>query len=144
MARLGRSKPAGSYSTVRPMLNAWSIEETLWYAVFDTATGNLLSITDDISGGLPGGMDYIVVADWPMYAPFILWDATLRLFVPIPVIVMIDRVTDLMSDASCIASWAAMSADQSQALQTRIRQMLGPYRWRLDYQDIDLSAGWGA
>jgi hypothetical protein len=144
MARLGRSKPAKSYGTMLPMLNVWSIPQTLWYAVFDTTTGALISITDDISGGLPGGVDYIVVADWPMYAPFIVWDPTLRLFVPIPVIVMIDRVTDLVGDASCAAAWAALSADQSQALQTRIRQMLGPFRWRLDYQDIDLSAGWGA
>jgi hypothetical protein len=144
MSRLGRSKPAATYGRIVPFSLTCSLQPTPYYAVFDTTTGELLSFgPGDVP--IPGvGQDVYVINDFGMYQDFLVWDQVSRTFILKDLPVMIDRVSDLVNDASCLAAWAALSADQSQALQTRIRQMLGPFRWRLDYQDIDLSAGWGA
>lgn len=145
MSRLGRSRPAASYGRVVPFSVTTSIPQTLWYALFDTTTGALLSFGPG-DAPIPGpGTDVYVVGDFGMYQDFMVWDTVSRTFVLKALLVMIDRVSDLVSDSTLTAAWAALSADQSQAMQTRIRQMLGPFRFRLDYQDIDLtSSGWGA
>jgi hypothetical protein len=144
MSRLGRSRPAASYGNMVPFSLTCSIPQTLYYALYNTTTGELLSFGPGDAPIPDPGTDVYVIGDFGMYQDFMVWDTVSRTFILKELLVMIDRVSDLVSDPTLAAAWAALSADQSQAMQTRIRQMLGPFRWRLDYQDIDLSAGWGA
>jgi hypothetical protein len=143
MARLGRSKPASTYGRVVPFSIINSIPSTLYYALYDTTTGELLSFGPGDPPIPDPGTDVYVTADFGLYQDFMVWDVVSRSFVLKVLPVVIDRVSDLVADPSLAAVWAALSADQSQALQTRIRQMLGPFRWRFDFQDIDLQLGWG-
>jgi hypothetical protein len=143
MARLGRSQPAASYVHTTPFSIIYSIPQVLWYALFDTTTGELLSFGPGDVPVPPPGTDFTVIGDFGMYQDFMIWDETSRTFVLKPIVVMIDRVSDLVSDSTLTSAWATLSADDAQAMQTRIRQMLGPFRWRFDFQDIDIQPGYG-
>lgn len=139
MARLGRGHPASGYGTVRPFPIITSVPQVLWYALFDVTTGELLSLGTEVPNISPGVTDYVVIGDWDYYSNIIVWDTTLRLFVPKIPVVMIDRVTDVVNDPALASAWAALSTDQSIAMQTRLALLLGSWRWRFDFQDIDLD-----
>ena len=139
MARLGRSQPAAAYKLTQPFPLMTSIPQKLWYALYDTTTGELLSLGTAIPVDIAPGRDYIIVADWDFLSNLVIWDTSLRLFVFRIPDVLIDRVTDLVNDVELASIWSTLSTAQAIALQTRIALMLGPYRWRFDFQDIDLT-----
>lgn len=141
MARLGRSRPATLYGHGEPFSVIYSVPEQLWYALFDTTTGELLSLGAEVPEPLAGA-DYVVLGRQPDES--MIWDATLRLFVPRPLDVLIDRVSDLVGDPGLASAWAALTTEQSLAMQARIALMLGPHRYRFDFQPVDLEAGFGA
>jgi hypothetical protein len=140
MARLGRSQPASAYIYAIPFSVTTSRPQQLWYAVYDTTTGALLSVGPELPT-VSAGNDYAVIGRAPDAT--VVWSTTLRTFISAIPIVMIDRVLDLVADASLTSAWAAMSTDQRTAMRVRIGVMLGPFRWRFDFQDIDLQQGFG-
>lgn len=140
MARLGRSRPASLYGYTIPFSITTSRPQELWYAVYDTTTGELLSVSPEFPVLAPGN-DYAVIGRAPDAS--VVWSTSLRTFVSAIPIIMVDRVLDLVADATLTSAWAAMSADQRTAMRVRIGVMLGPFRWRFDFQDIDLQQGFG-
>lgn len=140
MARLGRSQPASIYGRTIPFSVINARPQVLWYGLYDTTTGELLSLGPDIPSP-PAGTAYVVLGQQPDAR--VVWSTTLRNFVLVVPVVMVDRVLDLVADASLTSAWAAMSADQRIAMRVRIGVMLGPFRWRFDFQDIDLQQGFG-
>jgi hypothetical protein len=140
MPRLGRSQPASTYGRIIPFSNVYSVPQQLWYATYDTSTGELLSLGPELPV-LPAGADYTVLGRAPDSS--VVWSTTLRTFVSVIPIVMVDRVMDLVADATLTTAWAAMSVDQRTAMRVRIGMMLGPFRWRYDFQDVDLQQGFG-
>lgn len=111
----------------------------IWYAHYDTTTGELLSVGTVVPDPLPGGTDVVVLSDPP--SSLVIWDTTLRNFVLRDPPLLVDRVLDLVGDASLAGVWAALDTTQQDALKSRIGQLLGPYRMRFDFQPVDLEAG---
>lgn len=140
MARLGRSY-ALQAKTI-PYSNTTAVPQVLWYALFDTTSGALISLGTTLDLPLPSGTDVLTLGSQPDAS--VVWDTTARNYVPVPVVTTIDRVVDLVNDSTLTTAWASLSANDSQAMQGRIGQMLGPYRYRFSFQDIDLQAGWGS
>ena len=137
MARIGRSVPI---QALNPPFNILIPPQILWYALYDTTTGELLSMGTDVPTP-PAGTDYTVVGDWQMYDEVVIWDSTLRIFVQKPLDFVIDRVDDMLGDSTLTAVWAALSSDQSIALQQRIALLLGPFRYRFAFQGVDIIGG---
>lgn len=134
MARSGRSVPIQALDQV---FNQYTAPQILWYALYDTTTGELLSMGTDIPNP-PAGTAYTVVGDWGTYADTVIWDPTQHIFVPKPLDTVIDRVDDMIGDSTLTAVWAALSSDQSIALQQRIALLLGPFRYRFAFQGVDI------
>jgi hypothetical protein len=137
MARVGRSQPIQAYTQI---FNLYTSPQILWYAIFDTTSGELLSLDfgQGAPSSLPAGMDYTVVGDYGTYAQWLTWDTTLRIFVPKPLDTVIDRVDDMLGDSTLTPVWAALTPDQSIALQQRIALLLGPFRYRFAFQGVDI------
>jgi len=140
LSRLGRSYAL--QAKITPYNNITAVPQTLWYALYDTTTGELLSLGTTLDLPLPSGTDVLVIGNEPDAS--LIWDTTARNYVAAPVATLVDRVVDLVADPTLTSAWASLSANDSQAMQARIGQMLGPYRYRFDFQDIDLQAGWGS
>jgi hypothetical protein len=131
----------GGYQLLIP----WDPATAVWYAIYDTATGNLVSgdYAANVTLPLAAGLDYKAYLGQP--DPIrLVWDSTALDYVSRDGIVWIDRVGDLVADGTLTAAWAAMSGPQSTAMQNRIGQMLGPFRYRQNFQDIDLQLGFGS
>lgn len=107
-----------------------------WYVVYITSTGELFSIGDvyELQPDQSVKTYYGPPVDLRAYE----WSTTALDFVTRAGYDLIDRVADLLADSTLTSAWAALSAPQSAAMQDRIGQMLGPYRYRDSAQSVDL------
>jgi hypothetical protein len=124
-------KPAPAELTI-----PWDPSTTVWYAVYDNTTGDLISTGSDVPG--PGLYYKAYLGGQPDLSVY-EWDTTVRDFVLREGVQLIDRVTDLVADASLASVWATLDSTQDTALQDRIGQLLGPYRYRYSFQNVDLT-----
>lgn len=112
----------------------------IWYAHYDTTTGELLSLGTIVPDPLPDGTaihSYLTQPDLSV----VTWDTTTRDFIPRDPPTTVDRVTDLENDASLSSVWSTLDATQDQALKDRVGQLLGPFRIRRDFQPVNLEEG---
>jgi len=107
--------------------------------VYDTTTGELLSTGSVDPRPLPGGQGLKEYINGQPDLSIYDWDTTARDFVLRAGSDLIDRVADLVADASLASAWAALSGAQSTAMQNRIGQMLGSKRYRHAVEPIDLD-----
>jgi hypothetical protein len=148
---LGRTLSGGSGSTTEPgppipwrptpnqLIIPWDTSTAVWYAVYDTTTGELLSTGTVLPTPIPSGQAYKeYLAGQPDLSVY-EWDTTARDFVLRAGADLVDRVADLVADATLTSAWASLSGADSTAMQNRVGQMLGPYRYRYSYQEVDLS-----
>lgn len=117
----------------------WDPASVVWYAVYDTTTGELLSTGSVDPRPLPGGQGLKEYINGQPDLSIYDWDTTARDFVLRAGSDLIDRVADLVADASLASAWAALSGAQSTAMQNRIGQMLGSKRYRHAVEPIDLD-----
>lgn len=99
-----------------------------WQALYDVATGRLISVGDVVADALPDGLAALPLAGSP--ADSDMWDAATRSFVARPAKVLVDRLQDLLSDADFAAAWASLSAAQRTRLRTALIRLLGRQRYR--------------
>jgi hypothetical protein len=132
MARLGRSY-------IRyPLAPRYSIPlSVIWYALYDTTTGALLSLGTVVPDTLPGGSALVALTSQPDLT--VMWDPITCTFIPKPPDTVVDRAyTDLPADATLATMWSQLDATQTDILKARIATLLGPYRFRFVFQDVDL------
>lgn len=122
----------------------WDPATPIWYAVYDMTSGVLVSSGFGITLPLPSGLAYREYLNGQPDPVIYTWDTIARSYVFKEGVVKIDRVADLVADPTLTAAWAALTSPQSTAMQDRIGQMLGPFRYRDTAQDIDLQQGFGS
>lgn len=110
----------------------------IWYAHYDDTTGELLSLGTVAPDPVPPGTAFLHLLGQPSLSLY-EWDTTLRVFVPRDEVLLFDRIADLVADESLASVWATLDSTQDQALQDRIAAMIGPHRYRLDFQPTDLE-----
>lgn len=143
----GATQSAGppiSWTRLNVQTIPWDPNTPTWYALYDTTTGQLLSTGQGDPGSIPAGTAFITLLGAPPDESVFEWSTTAHAYVRRVAPVTVDRVDDLLNDATLTSAWAALSGPQSTAMQARIGQMLGPYRYRLDFQDVDLIDAGGS
>jgi hypothetical protein len=130
--------PPISWSRLRVPLLPWDPATTVWYAHYDTTSGELLSVGTVAPDPLPSGTALLELLGQPDLAMY-EWSTSARAFVLKEGASGVDRVADLLADGTLASAWADLSGADSTAMQNRIGQMLGPHRTRLDFQSPDLE-----
>jgi hypothetical protein len=114
----------------------WDAASPIWYAVYIVSTGELFSLGQTYE--LQADQAYkIYVGAQPDLAAM-EWDPVVLDFVPRAGSDRIDRVADLLADGTLTAAWASLTAPESSAMQARVGQMLGAYRYRDPADAVDL------
>ncbi|MCC6192057.1 MAG: hypothetical protein IT318_23760 [Anaerolineales bacterium] len=112
-----------------------------WQALYETATGRLVSVGSVVAEPLPAGLAALALAG-PPNVDGEMWDAGTRAFVARPAKVLIDRLDDLITDsrysADLIALWNALNATNRNRLRTGLIRLLGSQRWRTAGEAVDL------
>lgn len=118
----------------------WDPSTTVWYAVYDTSTGELFSLGTVLANPLPGGYAYKTYLGLPDQSRYI-WSPAALDFVLKEGLITIDRVDDMVADSSLISAgvWASLTTPESDALKSRLGQLLGSQRYRYDFQPVDLD-----
>lgn len=118
----------------------WDPASVVWYSLYLLSTGELTSLSTTLA--LPVDAAFGYATDLGTQSPVDrgkVWDPTVPGWVFPAGNILVDRVSDVVADASCAAAWATLSPTNSAAIQARIGQLLGPYRYRYDFQPVDLE-----
>ena len=102
----------------------------VWYAVYESATGRLLSVTT-LLGDLPVGVTTLNLAGEP--ADNQMWDSTTRTFIPRPAKVLVDRLQDILSNpayADFATAYNVLNAANKTRLRNMLIKLLGRQRYR--------------
>jgi hypothetical protein len=116
----------------------WDPATTVWYAHYDTTSGELLSVGTVLPDPVPAGTTILELLGQPDLSAY-EWNPLARTFLSKEGLVQVDRTEDLVADASLSSAWASLDATQENAMKTRVGQMLGPHRIRYDFQPTDLE-----
>lgn len=107
----------------------------MWHAVYDDATGRLVSLTTALPAALPAGLASAPLGAAPP-ADDRMWDAATRAYVARPPKVYLDRLDDLAQHPDFPAFWASLSATQKATLRRVVIWLLGRARWRVAAQPV--------
>jgi hypothetical protein len=130
--------PPISWTASKQLILPWDPTTTVWYAHYDTTSGYLLSLGTVAPSPVPSGTALLELLGPPNQATH-EWSPVARTFVPRVGEDIRDRVDDLIVDASLASVWSTLDSTQDAALRSRIGQMLGPHRSRLEFQPPDLE-----
>lgn len=131
--------PPIAWTRLRAAVLPWDPSTDVWYAHYNSTTGELLSLgTIEPDLVATPGTAFLEILGQPNQAEF-EWSTTARAFVRREGVDLMDRVADLLADSTLTAAWASLTGPESAAMQARIAQMLGPYRYRQSFQDVDLT-----
>lgn len=109
----------------------------MFRAIYDTATGQLISIGSVWPDPLPPGLSFAEYVDQPDLS-VVVWDEAARDFIPRPAKVLIDRLEDLLADprfADFQNLWQSLNASRRQQVRDALILLLGRRRWRTPSQD---------
>jgi hypothetical protein len=109
-----------------------------WYAVYEEATGRLRSLGQVVADPLPAGLVAASLDSLPDLKNRV-WDDVARGFVNRPPEVLVDRLQDLVDDPLLGAVWSRLTVAQRQALRERLVRLLGPRRWRIPTEPVDIE-----
>ena len=112
-----------------------------WTAIFDSATGRLLSV-GDILGDIPAGAATLVLAGEPDLRTQV-WDEASRSFISRPAKVLVDRIQELRDDPVLSAVWTRLTANQQTALRNRLVAFVGGMRFRSPSEPTNLGTRGG-
>jgi hypothetical protein len=112
-----------------------------WFAVYESTTGRLVSVGQQVADPLPAGLTAAQLGQRP--ADNQMWDTATRAFVARPAKVLVDRLlTDLLSNPAFSELQTAYNS-LSAANKTRIRNglilFLGRLRWRAQGEAVTLD-----
>jgi hypothetical protein len=102
-----------------------------WHAIYETVSGQLVSVGQVVAEPLPDGLTDLVLTDQPPDTQ--MWDPVTHTYIARPVKVRVDRLDDLQSHPS-FADFLTAYQSLSVANRTRLRNalilLLGRYRFR--------------
>jgi hypothetical protein len=133
------SNPPLSWRHGRNTEIPWDSTTQIFYVLYDSTTGELISTGSVDPSPAPAGTGILQLLGAPPDESAYEWSTTARDYVRRAAVIVNDRVADLLADGTLTAAWAALSGAQSQAMQDRIGQMLGPYRYRDPADSIDIT-----
>jgi hypothetical protein len=103
-----------------------------WFAVIEDATGRLASVGTILPPTLPAGYIAQTLAERPNFA-LVQWNAATRAFEPVPPIVWIDRLDDLVNSDRFVdfrTIWNSLNAANKTRLRNAMIALLGGKRFR--------------
>lgn len=103
-----------------------------WTALYQDATGRLLSVGTVVADQLPAGTVAVVLAEKPRRDQ--MWDSATRSFVPRPAKVLVDRLVDLRTRAR-YADFRDVYQRLSAADRTKVRDALALFLGRARYRN---------
>lgn len=113
-----------------------------WFAIYDTNTGSLKSITTIVSDILPVGWTALALAGKPNDST--MWDSATHAFIPRPTKSLIDRLDDLQTSQNQNAVdfrtvWITLLPAQKSAIRNAFIWLIGRKRFRnaADTPDIN-------
>ena len=107
-----------------------------WYAVYEAATGRLVSEGTVVANPLPPGLVLKIV---PKPDDSAMWNQSSLDFVPRPAIVMVDRVVDFSEDPTIKSIFLKLPLEDRQALRSALAVLLGRRRFRFADQAKELG-----
>ncbi len=108
-----------------------------WSALYDTGSGQLLSVGQILADPLPPHTAALPLAGPPSAAE--MWDPVARAFVARPAKVVIDRLQDLVDDADFQQVWGSLNATQRAKIRTAVIRLLGRFRYRAVSEPMELG-----
>lgn len=112
----------------------------MWYSLYDSATGALVSSTNTLPVNIPANMSYLTLADKP--ANDQMWDATTRTYIARPLKVLVDRLQDIINNPNYADDiqlvWSSLNATQKTRLRNGLIKLLGAMRYRADLEPVEL------
>lgn len=109
-----------------------------YYAIYETATGRLVSLGNMIADPLPQDLTAVDIGT-AVDLRGQMWDAASKAFVARPAPVLIDRLDDLRAMTGVPALWASLSAAQKLVLGNAIIKLLGGARYRKASQPVEVQ-----
>lgn len=106
-----------------------------WYAVYETTTGRLVSIGDQVADPLPDGLIAAELASAPDLRS-VMWDNVARAFTNRPAPVLVDRLDDLRAMPGVTALWNSLNGTQKTVLANALIALLGGARYRKSGQPV--------
>ena len=103
----------------------------VWYALYETINGKLVSVGTVIADPLPTGLTSISLPDKP--ADNQMWDEVTRAFVPRPAKVLVDRLQDILTNpayADFTTAYNALNTTNKTRLRNMLIKLLGRQRYR--------------
>ena len=100
-----------------------------YWAVYETATGRLVSQGTRLADPLPAGLTAVDLGTRP--ADSLMWDSAQRIMVARPAKVLVDRLQDLLDFYPDFAAvWNSLSAARKTQIRTALIAFLGRQRYR--------------
>lgn len=107
------------------------------YALYTTATGQLISIGTVLPDPVPQGLS--VLARETVPADTEMWDAASRSWVARPAKVLVDRLDDLLADADFADLWSNINAARRTRLRNLLIRLLGRHRYRNASETLEVA-----
>ena len=116
----------------------WDPTTQEYYAVYYLSDGSLFSVGPELASPLDPAFGYKEYIGTQPDMTEVVWDPNALDFVNLASIITVDRVQDLVNDATIAAVWADLTAPNSALLQSRLATFMGPYRYRAAGDSVDL------
>lgn len=108
------------------------------FAVYETATGRLVSVSDVLADPLPAGLTAVDVGAAVDFRTQV-WDEAGKTFIARPAPVWIDRLDDLRAMTGVTALWNSLNAAQKTVLANALIKLLGNARYRKASQPVEVQ-----
>ena len=109
-----------------------------YYAIYETATGRLVSLGDVVASPLPQGLTAVDIGRAVDLRDQV-WDQASKAFIARPAPVLIDRLEDVKAMTGMAVLWSSLSAAQKLVLGNAIIKLLGGARYRKASQPVEVQ-----
>lgn len=112
-----------------------------WLAVFNSTTGDLVSVATVVANPLPDGLTSVTLASEPDLK-LLVWDKVTRTFLARPAKVMIDRWQDFLTNvnyAGFQTIYNALNAQRKTQIQAILIKFMGSSRFRSVNEPTEVS-----
>lgn len=110
----------------------------LYYAIYETATGRLVSLGNVLGDHLPDNLTVIDIGTAPDLR-LVVWDEGTRTFIQRPAKVLVDRLDDLRAQPGMTAFWNSLTGAQKTVLANALITVFGKLRYRAQYQPVSMG-----
>ena len=106
-----------------------------YYAIYETATGRLVSLGDVLAQPLPQNLTAVDIGT-AVDLRAQMWDEGTRTFIARPAKVLVDRLDDLRAQPGMAAFWNSLTGAQKTVLANALIKVFGKLRYRAANQSV--------